>query len=449
MQRTISAFILSIVLAAGASAQTNVSGVINPMFEKYCTTCHNQSRKSGNLSLDNLNAGDVSENPAVWEKVLLRLRTRRDPPNGTPRPEDAIYASAISTLESALDHAYPTNSAFNDSNRLSDQELANRMANFIWNGTPDTALLDTVKKGNLRKPAVLEQQVRRMLKDPKAAALVTGFFERWASVDQLSKSQSVGEDLRQALETETRLFLESQIRDDRSALDLWTANYTFINDKLASHYGIPGISGSEFRKYTFTDNKRAGLLGQGSFLTVTSFKDRTSPVMRGKTVLMTFLGVSPPPPIPNVPPLKQNDDRPMRVRMQEHLSSPVCVNCHVSFDSIGFALENFNLAGQWRSNDRGALIDTSGAFVDGTKFDGPAELRAGLLKYRAAYYSNITQKMLGYALGRQAKAWPVSDYEMPSVRAVVREAATQEYHWSAIVSGIVKSAPFQARSLSN
>jgi hypothetical protein len=454
--RAVLALMITIVMAAGAQAQTNpakskgtdVSGVFTPLFDTYCTTCHNQTRKTANLALDTLKTTDVSENTAVWEKVLRRLRTRRDPPIGAPRPEEAAYQSAIAAAETALDHAYPMNAVLTNTNRASDAELGERMAKLIWNGTPDSLLLNAVKKGDLRKPAGLEQQVRRMLQDPKANNLVTGFFERWLLGDLLEKAQGADEDLRTALGTETRLFLESQIHEDHNALDLWTANYTFLNDNLARHYGISGISGSEFRKYTFPDNKRAGILGQGSFLTITSFKDRTSPVTRGKVVLTTFLGVAPPDPAPNVPPLKPNDDHPMRVRMQAHLTNPACVNCHATFDPVGFALENFNRVGQWRSTDGGETIDPSGAFVDGTKFNGPAELREGLLKYRAAYYSNITQKLLGYALGRQGRNFPVHDNEMPAVRAAVREAAGHDYRWSSIVAGIVKSSPFQMKTVS-
>jgi len=449
------AFLMTIVLAFGAEAQNNapksngmdVSAVFNPFFQMYCETCHNQTQKTAGLALDSLNTRDVSENTAVWEKVLRRLRTRRDPPPGAPRPDDALYQSAISAAESALDRAYPANTPLNSTNRVSDAELAGRMAKFIWNAGPDAALLDAANKGALRNSAGLEEQVRRMLHDSKANSLVTGFFERWALGDLLDKSQSADETLRQDLGTETRLFFENQIHDDHNALDLWTANYTFLNETLARHYGIAGISGNEFRKFTYTDNTRAGILGQGSFLTVSSFKDRTSPVNRGRLVLTLFLGVAPPPPLPNVPPLKSNDSRPMRARMEDHLSKAVCVSCHLTFDPIGFALENFNLVGQWRSTDGGAAIDTSGAFVDGSRFNGPAEMRAGLLKYRAAYYSNITQKMLGYALGRQAKTWAVYDNEMPSVRAVVRDATAHEYRWSSIVLGIVKSAPFQMKTI--
>jgi hypothetical protein len=429
------------------SGRTDVSGVFDPLFDMYCTTCHNQSRKTAGLAIDSLNTSNVSENTAVWEKILRRLRARRDPPNGSRRPDDAVYQSAISTAELALDQAYPVNASLNTADRVSDAELAVRMAKFMWNGNPDAVLLDAVQRGRLRDPAVLEQQVRRMLRDSKANSLVTDFFERWLLWDSLDKVQSVDDTLREAFRSETRLFLESQIREDHNSLDLWTANYSFLNDRLARHYGIPGISGSEFRRVILTDNNRAGILGQGSFLTVSSSSNRTSPVQRGKMILINFLGVIPPDPPPNVPPVKADDSRPMRLRMEEHRTNPACSSCHVGFEPIGMALENFNPTGQWRNTDGGVPIDASGTFVDGTKFNGPAELRAGLLKYRDAYYFNIAQKLLGHALGRMARAWPVYDYEMPSVRAIVGEATTNDYRWSSIILGIVKSTPFQMKTI--
>src|SRR5215831_8725794 len=400
------------------------------------------------FSVEGLNTSNVSENTAIWEKILRRLRARRDPPMGARRPDEATLQSAVSTLELALDQAYPVNASLNTAERVSDAELASRIAKFIWNGGPDAVLLDTVQRGTLRNPPVLEQQVRRMLRDPKANALVTEFFDRWALWDTLDKVQSVDESLRQALGTETRLFLQSQIREDHNALDLWTANYSFLNEQLARHYGMSGVSGNEFQRITIADNRRAGILGQGSFLTVSSMNNRTSPVERGKMVLTMFLGIGPPDPPPNVPAVKTDDNRPspMRARMEEHRSNPACLNCHVMFEPLGLALENFNLTGQWRNTDGGVPIDASGTFVDGTRFNGPAELRAGLLKYRDAYYTNITQKLLGYALDRQARAWSVYDYEMPSVRAVVREAAANDYRWSSIILGIVRSTPFQMKT---
>jgi hypothetical protein len=426
--------------------RTDISAVFDPLFESSCVACHNQNRRSAGLSLEGLNTSNVSQNTAIWEKILLRLRARRDPPMGTRRPDEAMLQSAVSTLEVALDQAYPVNASLDAAERVPDAELASRIAKFIWNGDPDAVLLDTVQRGTLRNPAVLEQQVRRMLRDPKANALVTEFFDRWALWDALDKVQSVDESLRQALASETRLFLQSQLREDHNALDLWTANYSFLNEQLARHYGISGISGNEFQRITFADNRRAGILGQGSFLTVSSMNNRTSPVERGKMVLTMFLGIGPPDPPPNVPPVKADDGRLIRTRMEEHRSNPACMNCHVTFEPLGLALENFNLTGQWRNADGGAPIDASGTFVDGTRFNGPAELRVGLLKYRDAYYSNITQKLLGYALGRKARAWSVYDYEMPSVRAVVREAAANDYRWSSIILGIIRSTPFQMKT---
>jgi hypothetical protein len=426
--------------------QTDVSASFDSLFEMYCITCHNQSRKTAGLALDNLSTKNVGDNTAMWEKILQRLRARRDPPIGMRRPDEAAFISAISALEVALDQAYPVNSSLN-ADRVSDAELAARIAKFIWNAIPDSILLDAVQRGTLRNPAVMEQQVRRMLRDPKSSGLVMQFLERWALSDSLDKAQSADDTIRRAFGTETRLFLESQIREDHSALDLWTANYSFLNDQLARHYGIAGVSGGDFRRVTFADDRRGGILGQGSFLTVSSMRNRTSPVQRGKMILMMFFGLTPPEPPPNIKPMKEEDDRPTRLRLEEHRSNAACASCHVMFDPLGLALENFNLAGQWRNTDAGVSIDASGTFVDGRKFNGPAELRAGLLKYRDAYYANIAQKLLGYALGREARAWRVYDYEMPSVRAIVREAAANDYRWSSIVLGIVKSTPFQMKTI--
>jgi hypothetical protein len=425
----------------------DLSAVFDPLFETYCIACHSQRTKSAGLALDNLTANPVSENTEVWEKIIRRLRARRDPPLGMRRPDEAVYQNAVSAAEFALDRAYPVNSSLTSAGRVSGAELAARMARFIWNASPDAALSEAAQKGTLNDPAVLDQQVRRMLRDSRASALVTNFFARWLPLDVLGKARSIDDGLRQAFETETRLFLENQIREDHNALDLWTANYSFLNDRLARHYGIPGISGSEFRRVTFSDNTRAGLLGQGSFLTLSSEASRTSPVQRGKLILWMFFGVDSPAPPPNVPPIKADDDRPMRVRMEAHRTVPSCSSCHMSFEPLGLALENFNSIGQWRTTDAGLSIDASGAFVDGTKFNGPVELRAGLLKYREAFYASITEKLFGYALGREGgRAWRVYDYEMPSVRLVLREAAANNYRWSSIIAGIAKSTPFQMKT---
>jgi hypothetical protein len=410
----------------------------------------------GGLALDSLNSKKVGENTTAWENILRRLRARRDPPAGRPRPDDGTYQSMISTLELALDHAYPADGPIATAERVPDAELATRVATFIWGDNPDSQLLENAQRGRLHDPAVLDQEVRRMLQDAKSTSLVTNFFEKWLSLDRLDKAKpypklfpAFDPDLLQFMSTETRLFLQSQLREDHGSLELWTANYTFLNEQLARHYGVANVSGSEFRRMTWPNNYRAGLLGQASWLTVTSITNRTSPILRGKWILENILGTPPPPPacsraVERWAPADQT--RPMRERVTAHKTNPACVNCHVMFDPLGFALENFDAFGQWRSTDGGAAIDASGSFIDGTKFDGPAELRAGLLKYRDAYYSNVTQQLLGYALGRKGRPWRVNDYEMPSVRAIVRTAASNDYTWSAIIGGIVKSAPFQMKN---
>jgi hypothetical protein len=432
---------------AANSVQTrppDIAAVFDPLFETYCIACHNQSRSDFGLTLDSLARRPVSENTALWEKILQRLRARRDPPTGMRRPDETVYQAAISTLDVALDQSYSVNSSLTSAGTASDRELAMRLAKFIWNASPDAALLDAAQKGKLRDPAVLEIQIRRMLRDSKVNGLITHFFERWMYADLLGKARGIDDGLRQAFETETRLFLESQVRDDHNALDLWTANYSFLNDRLARHYGISGITGSEFRRIAFRNDERAGILGQGSFLTVSS-ETRTSPVQRGRLILSMFFGLTAPSPPPNVPALKPDDARTMRSRMEEHRTNPTCNSCHMGFEPLGIALENFGPTGQWRTTDAGTAIDASGAFIDGMKFNGPAELRAGLIRYRGAFYSGITEKLLAYALGRDP--WHAYDYEMPSVRAIVHEAAANDYRWSSIVLGIAKSTPFQMKSI--
>ena len=434
---------------------TDVSSVVSPVFDQYCIRCHNQTLR-GVLALDSLNTKNVGENTAVWENVLRRLRARRDPPVGAARPDDKTYQTVIMRLEGALDQAYPSNTPLT-SDRATDEEIAARMATFIWGSTPDAQLLEDARQGRLHDPAVLDRQVKRMLQDPKSSLLVTRFFEPKFNLDNLFNSKpdpatfpDFDAFLLQSMLAETRMFLENQLREDHSALDLWTANYTFLNDRLARHYGIPNISGAEFRRVTLPGNTRAGLLGQGSVLTVTSQSSRTSPVSRGVWVLKNVFGVNPPDPPPNVPPMRVppgSSPTTMREAMAAHVANPACANCHAIFDPLGLALENFDGIGQWRITQGGSTIDASGAFPDGTRFNNPAEFRAGLLKFRDAYYSSMTQQLLGYALGRKARAWRLYDYEMPSVRAIVRASAANDYRWSSIISGIVKSAPFQMKNI--
>lgn len=335
--------------------------------------------------------------------------------------------------------------------RISDTELASRLSFFLWSTIPDDELLNLAIENKLHEPAILERQTHRMLADPRARALVTNFAEQWLYLRDLKNSNPDGreypdfdDNLRQAFQRETEMLFESVVREDRSVLDLLNADYTFVNERLAKHYGIPGVYGPDFRRVAVPSDARRGLLGQGSFLLVTSNANRTSPVQRGKWVLENLLGSPPPLPPPNVPPLKENSGgtaaTSVRERMQEHRANPVCAGCHKIMDPIGLALENFDGVGRWRDEDSGAKIDASGQLVDGTKIDGPSSLRQALLNRPEAFVGTMTEKLLMYGVGRETKY-----YDMPVVRAVMREAAPDRYRFSELVLGIVKSAPFQMR----
>ena len=334
--------------------------------------------------------------------------------------------------------------------QLSDPELASRLSFFLWSTIPDDELLNVAAQGKLREEAVLEQQIQRMLRDPRSHALVENFFGQWLStrsvktlaVDQYAFPE-FDENLRDAFVRETDLFLDSQLREDRSMFELLTANYTFLNERLARHYGILGILGSHFRRVSLTDGRRAGLLGQGSILMLTSYANRTSPVLRGKWVLDNVLGVPPPPPPANVPPLEEATEATqpasMRERMERHRQNPVCANCHAQIDPPGFALENFDAIGAWRATERGQPIDPSGTFY-GSEFSDHVSFREALLTRRDPFAVTVTEKLLTYALGRGTEST-----DMPAVRQIVREAAASDYRWSALVKAIVKSTPFRMR----
>jgi hypothetical protein len=332
--------------------------------------------------------------------------------------------------------------------RLSDLELASRLSFFLWSSVPDDQLLRIAVDGRLKDPLVFEQQVKRMIADDRSHALLTNFFGQWLLVRNIETVRpdakafpDFDENLRQAFKRETELFLESQLRDNRPITDILTANYTFVNERLARHYGIPNVYGSHFRRVTLPDDRRAGLLGQGSLLTVTSYADRTSVVIRGKFILENMLGTPPPPPPPNVPPLENTKvEGSLRQRMEMHRKNPVCANCHSQIDPIGFAFENFNGIGRWRTEDGKVRVDASGTLPDGTKFDGPAMFRQALLQHRDAFLSTLTVKLMTYALGRG-----IEPYDMPTVRAVMRDTAAAGNTWSAFILSITKSAPFQMR----
>ena len=336
---------------------------------------------------------------------------------------------------------------------VSDLELAARLSFFLWSSIPDDELLDVAARGDLRDPDVLRRQVQRMLADTRAQALVDGFALQWLALRTLSRVVPTPElfpewddNLREAFRRETELFVASQIRENRSVLDLVRADYTFANERLARHYGIPNVYGSRFRRVTFSDGVRGGLLGHGSILTVTSYPTRTSPVLRGHWLLQQMLGSPPPPPPPDVPALPDRGEggRPasVRERLEQHRANPVCANCHAPMDPLGFALEHFDAIGKWRATgEGGGPIDASGVFPDGTGFEGLAGLKAMLLGRHEQFVWTVTEKLATYALGRG-----LEHYDMPAVRAIIRGAAADDYTWSSLVLGIVESTPFQMRS---
>ena len=336
--------------------------------------------------------------------------------------------------------------------RITDVELASRLSFFLWSSLPDEKLLDVAVRGKLKDPAVLEQQVRRMLADERLDALVENFAAQWLALPRVRGSApdptlfpDFDENLREAFERETELFVASQLREDRSIVDLLTANYTFVNERLAQHYQIPKVYGSHFRRVPLDGTPRAGLLSHGSILTVTSYGNRTSPVLRGKWLLDNILGYPPPSPPPDVPSLSETDehDQPAsaRERMEQHRKRPACASCHTWMDPLGFALENFDAVGHWRSTDeRGAPFDVSGALPGGPSFEGLPGLRALLLSRRDEFVRTVTEKMMTYALGRA-----VEYYDQPAIRRIMREAAPGDHRWSALILGIVESVPFQMR----
>ncbi|MEO8257548.1 MAG: DUF1592 domain-containing protein [Acidobacteriota bacterium] len=339
---------------------------------------------------------------------------------------------------------------------ISDLELASRLSFFLWSSIPDQKLLDLAAAGRLREPGILAAQVRRMITDERADALVNNFTGQWLQLRNLESKVApdlllfpdFDDNIRKAFRRETELFFGHIMRENRSALELLSADYTFLNERLAKHYGVPGVYGERFRQVTLTDPNRRGLLGHGSILSLTSVATRTSPVFRGKFVLSTFLNTPPAPPPPDVPTLEESAKgaatapKTVREQLELHRKNAPCASCHRLLDPPGFALENFNSVGQWRdTGPDGAPVDTAGVLADGSKVDGPAALRNAILSRPDAFVSTLTERMLTYALGRG-----IEPVDMPVVRRVVRKAAQNDYRITAIIMGIIESAPFQMRT---
>jgi hypothetical protein len=346
----------------------------------------------------------------------------------------------------------PANIAPGTAYRLTDVDLASRLSFFLWSSIPDDELLEAAVRGRLQDPAGLEQQVRRLLRDPRSQALVDNFANQWLKLGKIAglvpdvdEFPDFDENLREALRQETKLFIGSQLRENRSVIDLLAADYTFVNERLARHYQIPNIYGSHFRRVTFQDGIRGGLLGQASILAVTSYPNRTSPVVRGRWLLENMMGAPPPAPPPDVPVLKESGvdgaPRSVRERLEAHRKDPGCAVCHVRMDPLGFSLENFDALGKWRTTSDGAPIDASGSLPDGSRFQGVVGLRTLLLSHREDFVRTFTEKLLAYAVGRG-----IEPYDLPAVRTIAKDSASDDHRWSSIIMGIVRSTPFSMSS---
>jgi cytochrome c5 len=394
--------------------------------------------------------------PATTEDVQTLLgfyeRTRTD------GDFDAGIRAAIERVLVSPDFLFrietePEKPAPGSAYRLPDVELASRLSFFLWSSIPDDELLDLAIRGKLRDAAVLDQQVRRLFADPRVrTALVGNFFGQWLQTrnvwlltpDANRKFPWFDDNLRTAFVRETELFLDDQLKVDRSIVDLLTANYSFLNEQLAQHYGIPGVYGSHFRRVTLTDENRWGLLGKGSVLSVTSYPTRTSPTIRGKWLLENILAAPVPPPPPNVnTTLEENKSgSPISVRemLEQHRANVVCASCHSRMDPLGFSLENFDAVGQWRTTEGDTPINAAGVLLDGTNVDGPAALRRALVAQKEQFVRTVTTKLLTYAIGREMEY-----YDAPAIRSIVRSAAADDYRWSSTILAIVRSMPFQMR----
>jgi hypothetical protein len=391
-----------------------------------------------------LNATDVKGLMVFYEQG----RQQGDFESGIRLALQAILASPhfVFRLESAPAAASP-----GQTYRIADLDLVSRLSYFLWGSVPDEDLIAAANAGTLKTAAGFDKQVRRMLADPRSEALATRFASQWLrlqDIDQIHPDALLypqyDETLAQAMKRETELVFDAIIRGDRSVLDLLTADFTFVNERLAKHYGMPNINGSAFRRVPIADPNRQGLLGHGSILMLTSVADRTSPVLRGKWIMEVLLGSPPPPPPPNVPAFDETKAAAgtkllsVRERMEEHRANPACTSCHRVIDPLGLALENFDVTGAWRIRDSGVPVDPTGELYDGTKIDGPVALRQALLKRADTVLLSFTESLMTYALGRR-----VEFYDMPAVRAIIRDAKRQDYRISAFILGVARSAAFQ------
>jgi Protein of unknown function (DUF1592)/Protein of unknown function (DUF1588)/Protein of unknown function (DUF1585) len=441
--RVASSFVILAGLFAGSlsiiggqtAPKTNAADIVNT----YCSTCHNGTMRSpSGALLDQFDTARITEKPDVWARAYRQLQAGTMPPVGAPRPDRAAYDAVLATIEQASGAtAKPPATA-------TSQEIADQLAALLWNSAPDASLLQDAQRNRLGEPAVLESQIHRMLADDRSQAFVTRFFFPWLGLDKLAAADPDKKlfpdydiSLRDAFAKETELFLLHQIRDDRDPVELWSARYTFLNDQLARHYNIPNVEGPEFRMVTLRSPERAGLLGQGSVLMVTSRHRQgadaayTSPAARAIWVRLHFLGAPQPMPLPNAPNVKP--DSPITPQTRALPVVP-CVTCHQNFFPLGYALENFDPIGRWRTQDQAGPVDASGTFVDGTPFNGVVELRNVLLQYPEAFRTTITEGLLIYASGKPLNSRTPDT--LIRARQILRSVPNPR--WSAIIASIVR-----------
>jgi hypothetical protein len=394
---------------------------------------------------------------------LAFYKRARGTPSGVPGDTaegsfDAGIQAALPAILASPKFLYraertPAGTAAGAVHRITPIELASRLSFFLLGHPPDEELLRLAEKGALSEPKTLDAQVRRLLADPRSSTLVSNFTFQWLKMRGLDEVEpdavvfpNFDDGLREGFRKELSMFVESIIREDRSVLDLLSADYTFVNERLARHYGVANVRGDQFRRVTLADENRWGLLGKGAVLMSTSYANRTAPVIRGAWILENLLGTPPAAPPPDVEAFQENKDgekaKTIRAIMEQHRTKPTCNACHGVMDPLGFALENFDAIGEWRSQDRWAAIpiDASGQLIDGTKVSGPADVRKALVRRAPQFVQTLTEKLMTYALGRS-----VEYYDMPTVRQIVRDAARDNYRFSSLVMGVVKSAPFQMR----
>ncbi len=468
----------AVLLALCATSGRSHASDLNAVLQEYCITCHNDTTLLGNLSLESFDVVRAHERAETAEKMIVKLRAGMMPPPDMPRPSAEILGDLVTTIETVVDRAAaedpnPGARRFQRLNRKEYERVVKDLLAldvdasrwlpadtylgsfdnifFLWGTAPDAALLDLASAQRLSQISVLEREVGRMLEDPRSEALATRFAGQWLRLQDAEDNQPepylypdfTGQ-LRDDLVRETELLFESLVREDRSLLELFNSDSTFLNERLARHYGIPGVAGESFRRVSYPDDARRGVLGHGSVLLATSMSARTSPVLRGKWVMEVLLGTPPPPPPPNIPAFDDTKSASggrrltTRERLELHRANPTCHSCHRFMDPIGLALDGYDVTGRLRTRENGVPLDTRGTFYDGTEVGNPRELVGALLKRPIPLVRNFTANLLAYAIGRR-----VEYFDQPAIRRIARDAQANDYRMSSFILGVVKSDPFQ------